>query len=84
MNVTRHFLIHVGLGDYGNNLNVTHTLCPEPGTDYVSVDFSTFDVEAGSDYLYVYDGNSTSAPLIGQYDNTNIPNSIASSGVQVV
>lgn len=74
------FLDPGGLGNYGNNSNVTHTLCPEPGKDYVSVDFTIFDVDSGGDYLYVYDGSSTSSPLIGQYDNDNIPTTIASTG----
>ncbi|TDS11659.1 CUB-like protein [Maribacter caenipelagi] len=74
------FLDPGGLGNYGNNLNVTHTLCPEPGKDYVVVDFTSFDIDSGGDFLYVYDGNSTSSPLIGQYDNDNIPSTIASTG----
>lgn len=73
------FLDPGGVGNYGNNLDVTHTLCPEPGKDFVTVDFSSFDLEAGNDYLYIYDGNSTSSTLIGQYDNNNIPTTIAAS-----
>jgi len=67
-----------GLGDYANNQNVTHTLCPEPGTDYVSVDFTSFDI-ANGDLLSVYDGNSTGSPLIGQFNNNNAPTNIAAS-----
>ncbi|SNR82231.1 CUB domain-containing protein [Maribacter sedimenticola] len=73
------FLDPGGLGNYGNNLNVTHTLCPEPGFDYVAVDFTSFDMEAGDDFLFVYDGNSTGATLIGVYDNDNIPSYISGS-----
>ncbi|TDT39629.1 CUB-like protein [Maribacter spongiicola] len=74
------FLDPGGLGNYSNNLNVTHTLCPEPGKDYVAVDFTSFDIDSGGDFLYVYDGDSTAATLIGQYDNDNIPSTIASTG----
>jgi hypothetical protein len=72
------FLDPGGLNNYANNSDVTHTLCPEPGTDYVAVDFSSFDI-ANSDFLYIYDGNSTGSTLIGQYNNNNIPTSIAAS-----
>ncbi|WP_082960184.1 beta strand repeat-containing protein [Maribacter hydrothermalis] len=72
------FLDPGSFGDYGNNENVIHTLCPEPGTDYVSVTFTSFDVRSG-DSLFIYDGSSTSASLIGQYDNNNIPSIINAS-----
>ncbi|WP_249356250.1 Calx-beta domain-containing protein [Maribacter sp. ACAM166] len=73
------FLDPGGLNNYGNNQNITHTLCPKMGTDYVTVDFTSFDVEAGFDFLYIYDGNSTGAALIGQYDNNNVPTTITAS-----
>ena len=73
------FLDSGGLGNYGNNESIVHTLCPETGTDYVTVDFTSFDVEAGFDFLYIYDGSSTGSTLIGQYDNNNIPTTIAAS-----
>ncbi|QWX84434.1 right-handed parallel beta-helix repeat-containing protein [Cellulophaga sp. HaHaR_3_176] len=73
------FLDPGGLGNYGNNLDVTHTICPEAGFDYVSVDFTSFDLDAGGDFLYVYDGNSTGATLIGQYDNDNLPSTLSAS-----
>lgn len=73
------FLDPGGLGDYANNLNETHTLCPEPGFDYISVNFTSFDMEAGFDFLTVYDGSSTAATIIGVYDNDNIPTSISGS-----
>ena len=72
------FLDPGGLNNYANNQNIIHTLCPEPGTDYVAVDFTSFDVQIG-DFLYIYDGNSTGAALIGQYNNNNIPTSISAS-----
>ncbi len=73
------FLDPGGVDDYGRNLDVVHTLCPEAGTDYVTVDFTSFDLESGDDFLYVYDGNSTGASLIGQYDNDNVPTYISGS-----
>ncbi|MGB3143985.1 MAG: Calx-beta domain-containing protein [Maribacter sp.] len=73
------FLDSGGLGNYGNNSNVVHTICPDGASDYVEVVFSEFDVEAGFDFLYVYEGTSTAGTLIGQYDNNNIPTTITST-----
>jgi hypothetical protein len=73
------FLDPGGLNNYSNNQDITHTLCPDLGSDYVTVEFTSFDIEAGFDFLYIYDGNSTGAALIGQYDNNNVPSTIAAS-----
>ncbi|MBM1107964.1 right-handed parallel beta-helix repeat-containing protein [Aurantibacter crassamenti] len=73
------FLDPGGTSNYANNLDVVYTICPDTANHYLSTDFSNFDVISG-DMLYVYDGNSTSATLIGQYDNNNIPTNISSSG----
>ncbi len=69
------FLDPGGVSNYGNNLNVTYTICPDTPNNYVSVDFSIFDV-ASNDILYIYDGNSTAGALIGQYNNSNVPDII--------
>lgn len=67
------------LGNYGNNLDVVHTICPDGSNDYVEVNFTQFDVEAGYDFLYVYEGTTTGGTLIGQYHNGNIPSTITST-----
>ena len=43
-----------------------------------------FDVESTWDYLYIYDGNSVAAPLIGYYTGTTIPTTITSSGGSIL
>jgi gliding motility-associated-like protein len=50
-------------GNYTPNNNAVTTICPEPG-EVVTVTFSQFDTEPGFDGIYVYDGDSTDAPLI--------------------
>jgi len=62
-----------GTGNYSNNENRTYTLCPDTINTDLRLDFSSFDVESGYDFLYIYDGTSTSATLIGQYHNGNPP-----------
>ncbi|HEX8563642.1 MAG TPA: T9SS type A sorting domain-containing protein [Flavobacterium sp.] len=51
-------------GNYLPNTDQTYTICPTVPGDQVHVSFTSFNIEAGSDGLYVYDGNSTSDPLI--------------------
>ncbi|MDV7140983.1 Calx-beta domain-containing protein [Maribacter sp. TH_r10] len=72
------FLDPGGTSNYGNNLDVVYTICADTANNYISVDFTSFDVRSG-DLLYVYDGNSTGGTLIGQYDNNNIPDFIDST-----
>lgn len=60
-------------GDYSDNTNSTITIAPV-GASFVTLNFSSFDFEAGFDYLYVYDGPTTSSTLIGTYDGTALPN----------
>lgn len=67
-----------GLSNYSNNQDVTYTICPDTADTYLNVNFSSFEIVSG-DILYVYDGNSTGATLIGQYDSANVPTSINSS-----
>ena len=45
--------------------------------------FFRFDTESRYDFVYVYDGGSSSSPLIGQYDGTWLPSTITSSSNQL-
>ncbi len=51
-------------GSYEDNENYTMTFLPPAGEDFVVVDFTDFQIEAGYDFLYVYDGTDTNAPQI--------------------
>ena len=72
-------------GIYAPNQDSYVTIAPS-GASSVILTFDFFDIEengpsCGFDYLSVYDGNSTAAPLIGKYCNSNPPPaSINSSG----
>ncbi len=56
-----------GNTNYLNNLNCTYHFLPECGT-YVTLDFDRFLLGDG-DHLYVYNGSSTSSPLLADYTN---------------
>ena len=62
--------------NYGNNLNYTMTFYPGTEGAMVTVNFTQFNTESGYDYLYIYNGTSTSAPQIGQYDGTTSPGTV--------
>ena len=45
----------------------------------VEVTFFNFNTESNADYLYVYDGASSSSSLIGTFSGTSLPAPITSS-----
>lgn len=52
--------------NYGNNKDLTMTFMPATEGGIIEVSFNSFDTESNYDFLYIYDGTSTSAPQIGQ------------------
>lgn len=64
-------------GNYGNNQNFTQTYCSGAG-NCIEFTFYTFKLTAG-DTLRIYDGPSTSSPLIAAYSGTIVPPAILSS-----
>ena len=66
-------------GDYTDDEYIEFTICPDVVGSLVHLNFTSFDVEDGYDYLYVYEGTTTGGTLIGQYHNGNIPTTITSS-----
>jgi len=66
-------------GNYSNNENITTVLDATAGKQ-MQISFNSFNVESGYDYLYIYDGPTTSSPLLATYSGTSIPADITSSG----
>jgi gliding motility-associated-like protein len=66
-------------GNYGNNANVTTTICPVNPGDLVTVTFTAFNTENGVDLLKVYDGNDATAPLLATLSGTALPPAYTSS-----
>lgn len=64
-------------GPYGLNENIVMTLMPATPGAKLRVTFLSFDVEANSscswDFLNIYDGTTTNAPMVGNYCGTNNP-----------
>lgn len=69
---------------YSNDEDVVFTICPDNPDDIVNVQFNLFDLDVfddnplpggnqvNLDYMFVYDGNSTSANFLGQYSGTEL------------
>ncbi|CAN5126719.1 hypothetical protein BH09BAC5_BH09BAC5_23080 [soil metagenome] len=66
-------------GNYSDDERTIWTISPTAATS-VSISFNSFNTENTWDYLYIYDGNSVNAPLIGYYTGTNSPGTIVSTG----
>jgi len=64
---------------YANNVNRTITITPAESNKKVSLQFFQMDLETGYDSLYVYDGPTTSSPVILATTGTTIPSLITSS-----
>lgn len=65
--------------NYQSNEDYTMTIIPSTPSASVMLTFLTFSTEPTFDFLYVYDGNSTAAPLIGTYDGNTLPPVITAS-----
>ncbi len=60
-------------GNYQDNSNYVITICPSSIDDLMGVLFSQFNTEAGVDVLTIYDGPSTTDPILGQYSGNTLP-----------
>jgi PKD repeat protein len=68
-------------GAYQNNENYTETFLPSTPGYMVQMNFTSFSTEAGYDYLRIYDGTSTAAPLIGTYNGTLGPGLVTATNI---
>ncbi len=66
-------------GNYGNYENYTLTFLPETPNAKIKVEFLAFETENNYDKLKIYDGSSTSSPLIGTYSGNDSPGTIVST-----
>ena len=66
-------------GNYGNDERKVWVIQPSNAAS-VQLTFSAFNTQTGKDKVWIYDGNSTNAPLIGSYSGTTLPPVIQSTG----
>ncbi len=65
--------------NYYDNESYVYTLSAPTGS-VVKLQFKSFGTEQGYDSLFLYNGSSTAAALIGSYTGTTSPGTIISSG----
>ena len=65
--------------NYGNNRDYTLTFMPATEGAQIEVEFISFETESSYDFLYIYDGTSTSATQIGQYHGLNGPGTVTAT-----
>ena len=65
---------------YSSNMDCRWTLTSNAVIELL---FNTFTTESYADYLRVYDGDSTSAPLIGRFSGSSLPAPITSSSTKL-
>jgi len=66
-------------GNYENDTDCQKLIEPT-GADYVILNFTEFDLETGYDFVRIYDGNTTEAPLLGEFSGRTLPGTIYSTG----
>lgn len=71
-------------GNYSGNEDYVSVFAPANATSF-TMGFTSFDTEAGFDSMWVYNGASTAAPLLGIYTGTVSPGNLtANSGAMTV
>lgn len=61
---------------YSNNENLTLTICPDVDGNRLKLEFTNFEIL--DNIMTIYDGDSTSAPIIGEFSE-DIPNVVFAS-----
>lgn len=64
---------------YSNGANETYVICPTLPTQVVLLSFTSFETELNFDSMRIYNGNTTSDPLIGTFEGTNSPGNVYST-----
>lgn len=68
--------------NYYDNEAYSYSIAPN-GTSKVQLQFKSFALEQGYDTLFLYNGSTTAAPLIGAYTGTNSPGTVTSTGTVI-
>ena len=64
--------------DYMNNTNCQWLIKPDTGVS-IKLEFISFRTEANNDILTVYDGETTSSPILGSFSGTALPPTLYST-----
>lgn len=70
-------------GNYSSDERTQWLIAPSNVTN-LTLNFTSFSLENTWDYLYIYDGNTVSDPLIGKYTGSNSPGVVTSNSGQLL
>ncbi|MES2588740.1 MAG: CUB domain-containing protein, partial [Bacteroidota bacterium] len=69
----------VDTASYNADQNYIQVICPTTPGEVVVLTFSSFDTENNYDSLVIFNGNTTTDPILGIYQGTNSPGTIYST-----
>jgi len=69
--------------NYTNDERKLYLIQPS-GVVNITLSFQSFNLELDWDYMYIYDGSTTSAPLLATYTGTSIPGNVSSTGSSIL
>ncbi|HNZ43363.1 MAG TPA: C10 family peptidase [Bacteroidales bacterium] len=70
--------------DYENNKDCMWLIAPTDPVDYIRITFERLNTEAGNDFITIYDGETTSDPVLGVFSGSTIPSDVLSTGNKVL
>ncbi|MFD2914933.1 choice-of-anchor L domain-containing protein, partial [Psychroserpens luteus] len=70
-------------GAYSSDENFVTTICANNPGEFIILDFLAFSTQLNLDVLTIYDGDDTTAPIIGSYNGANNPGTIVASDTNV-
>jgi hypothetical protein len=68
--------------NYYDNESYTYSISSS-STTKIQLQFNSFATEQGYDSLFIYNGSSTAAPLMGAYTGTTSPGTVTSTGTVI-
>jgi hypothetical protein len=73
-----------GFNDYANNEDCSWLIVPQDAEHdsitSITLIFSRFDTESGADSVTIYQGSTTSSPVLGSFSGNSLPPAIIASG----
>jgi len=75
-----------GKSDYEDNIDCQWLIKPpvDDSINNITLKWHEFDTESGQDIVTVYDGSSTSDPVLGTYSGNSLPGDLTSTGTEML
>ncbi|MCX6272381.1 MAG: C10 family peptidase [Bacteroidetes bacterium] len=70
--------------NYAGNNDCSWLIAPDDSVTSIKLKFHRFDTEPTNDYVTVYGGETTGAPVLGTYSGTTVPADIIVNGSKVL